>query len=167
VTRLQASRKRTATGDVGFNMTPLIDCTFLLIVFFILASQMASESLAKVLLHRPRHSQAIPSEQIDTPDKVIVNVLSAVEDETTANPAVIGKARLYQIGSMKIPPEDTELLTEVLKRLKAASGSAKFKVEIRADYRVDYDQVLPVMRAAARAEIVKMNLTALTNTDNK
>jgi biopolymer transport protein ExbD len=128
---------------------------------------MASQSLAKVMLHRPRHSTAIPSEQIDTPDKVIVNVLHAVEDEQAASPALIGKAGFYQIGSMKVLPEDSAVLTDVLRRLKAASGSDKFKVEIRADYRVDYDQVLPVMRAAARAEIVKMNLTALTDTETQ
>lgn len=162
-----ASNRRDSAGDVSLNMTPLIDCTFLLIVFFILASQMASQSLAKVLLHRPRQSRAIPSEQMDTPDKVIVNVVSAVEGQGSESPALLGKAGHYQIGSMKMPPGDSEVMSKVLRRLKVASGSEKFKVEIRADYRVDYDQVLPVMRAAAQAGILRMNLTALTDTDGK
>ena len=39
-------------GDVSFNVTPLVDCTFLLVIFFILTSQMASDSLTTLSLPR-------------------------------------------------------------------------------------------------------------------
>ena len=158
-----AFRKRTGSGDVSFNMTPMIDCTFQLIIFFILTSQMASESLTKLDLPRPLRSQAIPSEQIDSPGKVIVNVLSAVGEGTDENPALIGKASRYQIGGLKIERGDVETLYQSLAKLKQSSGAKEFCVEIRADHRVNFSEVQPVMLAAARAQILKMNITALTH----
>ncbi len=160
-----AFRERTTSGNVSFNMTPMIDCTFQLIIFFILASQMASESLARLQLARPYQSQAIPAEQIDSPGKVIVNVLSAVGDDEEFNPALLGKASRYQIGSVKIARDDVEGLQKLLADLKQASGVKNFCVEVRADHRVNYSEVQPVMLAAARARIPKMNITALTLLD--
>jgi len=155
-------RKRGVGGLVSFNMTPLIDCTFQLIIFFILASRMASDSLVAMPLPRPHESQAIPSEQIENPDKVIVNVLSA-EDEGVAPGGLSGKARRYQVGNMKISVENVEALRRTLVNLKRSSGSEDFCMEVRADRRVNFSEVYPVMLAAARAGIVNMNITALTH----
>lgn len=157
-----AFRRRGPAGQVEFNMTPLIDCTFLLIVFFILAGQMASDTLAKVDPPRPEHSQAISSEQMDRPDKVIVNVVSAMADDRDDNPALAGKAERYQVAGLRLPVGDVGQLTRLLRRMKDVSGSKNFTVEIRADYRVDYSSVQPVMQAAAAANITRMNITALT-----
>lgn len=154
-------RQQGTAGEVGFNMTPMIDCTFQLIVFFIIASQIASKSLAQLDLHRPEVSQAIPSEKMKTPNRVIVNVLSGAGGKG-ANPALIGKARRYEIDGNPIAVGDFARLVEFLTRRKRESASADFRVEIRADHRVSFMDVQPVMLAAAEARIVKMNITALT-----
>jgi biopolymer transport protein ExbD len=142
-------------------MTPMIDCTFLLIIFFILAGQMASESLAHVELPDPEQSQAVPSERMDRPDKAIVNVIYATGEGEEEVPALIGKASRYQVGGVRVEPGDVDSLKGILERMKADSGSGEFSVEIRADERVDYADVFPVMQAAAAAKITKMNITAL------
>jgi len=165
VTRHPARRRREAVGQVSCNMTPMIDCTFQLIIFFILASQMASESLAKLLLADPANSQAVPTAQVDEPNKAIVNVVSLAGETAEAGDAFSGRADRYQIGSMKIAIQDVDLLAEVLTRLKAVNSSDDFTVEVRADRRVDYRDVQPVMLAAAKAGIPKMNITALVDQD--
>jgi len=158
-----AYQKTGTAGQVEFNMTPMIDCTFLLIIFFILASQMASDSLAKVDLHRPQASQAIPTEDIETPNRVIINVLSRAGDDEDANPALAGRADRYEINRVRFEVGNIERLADFLRRRKDSSGKPdEFYVEIRADHRVNFADVEPVMLAAADAEIVKMNLTALT-----
>ncbi len=154
--------ERTSSGEVGFNMTPMIDCTFQLIIFFILAGQAASLSLARLDLHRPEQSQAIPSEEIETPRKVIVNVV-AHDGDKDPNPALLGKASRYEIEGRHIPINDTRQLVKILTTRREAAGAEDFYVEIRADHRVSFGDVRPVMRAAADAKVVNISITALTS----
>ena len=51
---------------IGINLTPMIDCTFQLIIFFILSTQLANRDLEKILLHRPVESQAHSDEEFVT-----------------------------------------------------------------------------------------------------
>ncbi len=155
-------RQLGAGGGLGLNMTPMIDCVFQLIIFFILAGQVASKSLPTLALHRPDASQAIPSKEIKTPNRVIVNVLSAADENQETNPALAGEAKRYEIDGNPIPIGDFARLVKFLTRRKGQSGAGDFYLEIRADHRVDFGDVQPVMLAAAEARIVKMNITALT-----
>ena len=154
---------RGSSGDVGFNMTPLVDCTFQLMIFFLLTSQMASEALAPMELPVPYESQALPSEKMKVRNRVIVNVLSAHPAQATPDRAVKGQASEYRIGMTRININDADRLVPILKSRKAdamAAGAKDFFVEIRADHRVNYGEVEPVISAAVEAEIPKMNITA-------
>jgi biopolymer transport protein ExbD len=53
-------KKIVGGGSMDINMTPMIDCTFQLIIFFILTAQIASEEVAKVAVPEPHHSMAYP-----------------------------------------------------------------------------------------------------------
>ena len=65
-----ALKKFRSCSDVGFNMTPMIDCTFQLIIFFILVGQVANDAYAKnVKLVRPLNSQAIPASEAKVTNK--------------------------------------------------------------------------------------------------
>jgi biopolymer transport protein ExbD len=143
-------------------MTPLIDCAFQLIIFFVLVSQFASKSLAHLQLHRPEVSQAIPAEQIETPNRVIVNVISSAGDDGGENSTLSAMASHYEIDGNRIEVGNFTGLLEFLKKRRLQSSSADFSVEIRADSRVNYSDVAPIMQAGARAGIVNMNVTALT-----
>ncbi len=140
-------------GDVSFNMTPMIDCTFLLIVFFILASQMASKALSQLQLHKPVQSQAIVPPR--PPERVIVNVISTDIADTSS------RASHYEIDGVAIGLDRVDLLTHELNRRLMRAGEAEFFIEIRADSRVSYGDVFPIMSAATDAGISRMNITAL------
>lgn len=155
-------RRTRFGGAVSFNLTPMIDVTFQLIIFFILASQIASAALANLDPPEPYQSQAgAPKQQKRKPNKVIVNVISA-EPKGTEDPLLAGEAGCYQIAGARIEIGDIETLTDILSASRSrAENAEEFMVEIRADKRVSFAAVQPVMAAASRAGIAKMGLTAL------
>ncbi|MGC9455077.1 MAG: ExbD/TolR family protein [Phycisphaerae bacterium] len=149
-------------GAVSFNMTPMIDCVFLLIIFFLLASSFASQKLPQLDPHRPEASQAQPREEMEIPNKVIVNILPTEGETLSEDPSMAGRARGYNIDGKSIEVGDTATLEEILTDRKQSARGDDFFVEVRVDWRVAYSEVVPVLQAAARAEIENLNLTALT-----
>ncbi|HNX27429.1 MAG TPA: biopolymer transporter ExbD, partial [Phycisphaerae bacterium] len=97
--------KKQITGSIQeVNLTPMIDCTFQLIIFFILTAQMASQELAKVSLPEPVKSMAIGADP-DKPDQptnlnnVTVNVVNKYGDsDDNRQMELAGKAECYQLG---------------------------------------------------------------------
>jgi biopolymer transport protein ExbD len=161
----------------------MIDCTFQLIIFFILVGQVASDSYAQnVQLRRPVESQAIPSAVAKFTNKVTVNVVSAAAGDKKADPATASELKFYQILTVKYRIGEIDRMIEVIKKLRsdhekefgttvapsAGAGSKEgddkrmFFLEIRADERVNWQDVAPVIRAGVEAGINKMNITALT-----
>ena len=156
---------KRGSSNVEFNMTPMIDVTFQLIIFFILAGQIASAELAQLMLHKPWESQALKPEVLPK-DKIVINVVSQADPtEKAENISAFqaAQAQEYRIGSKKIPVGHYDRLVETLKERKKlfAEGDEQPYVEIRSDYRINYAQVSPVMLAAAAAGFRKMNITAL------
>ncbi len=159
--------KRVQHGeDVDINMTPMIDCTFQLIIFFILTSQFASAALAQLELHEPRESQAKKQPEKALPDRVIVNVLSvANKDADKRDPRWSGQAAEYQISGKPIKIGEEYRLRDIFKKAKAKAVKAgfpgeKFLVEIRADKDVEFQYIKPVMDEAGEAEIGNVEITA-------
>ena len=162
------SRRGPGAGEVSFNMTPMIDCTFQLIIFFILTSQAASADLAKLVLSQPYDSPARTPKEYPLPYKVVVNITSLAGGtmDSDVPPDVAGKAKHYVIGGKKYSPMEIQEVENVLRERKnehlAAGGKMEdFYVEIRADKRVHFIEVLPVMETATAMDISKMTLTAL------
>ncbi len=119
-------------GDVGFNMTPMIDVVFLLIIFFLVSSHLARQE-NQLQLPLPTAETGQQLEPSDTP-RVTVNVLS---DGTLL------------LGARQIAVDRLE--TALRERL-AQAGPA-LQVRIRAARDVPYVSVAPVMRACAEAGI--------------
>ena len=158
-------------GDVSFNVVPLVDCAFLMILFFILTSQLSSTG-ADVLLPKPLASQGIGADQSQMVNKVIVNVvLDLVSDESAGGTGQAGqagqsgRAKEYQINGQPIAIGDTDTLVKTFKaraREAADRGAKDFYVMIRGDWRVKYSDVAPVMMAAGQAGIPKLCVVVLT-----
>lgn len=178
-----AKKKRIDGSIQEVNMTPMIDCTFQLIIFFILTAQMASQELAKVSLPEPAKSMAVGPDPEDTGggattiSNVTVNVVNKYGDQDKdRQPELAGKAQYYQIGPDKIDAGNIEALTTAIKARKnqilTDKNIKKVKesdiiVEIRADKDIAFQDIEPVMRAAAEAKIAKMSMTALVDPDHK
>ena len=164
------AKRRTIGGSTGeVNMTPMIDCTFQLIIFFVLTAQMASEQ-AKVLAPKPEVSQAISEEEgTITPGRVTVNIVSKCGDKEENRSSVTAtQAKFYQVGAEKIPLDKTSRLVEIFtERFVSAEqrGIKKddFYLEIRGDRDIAFSGIEPVLQAAAAAKIKKMSITAIVD----
>jgi len=159
-----------SSGDVEFNMTPMIDCTFLLIIFFILSATVLTDALAELELHRPFESQANDNKDLnELPNRIIVNVISEAKDKHDTDSRESSLAKEYMITGDIIRVGDREALIKRIRQgaIKAQDDDFKeYYVEIRADHRVNFGAVQEVLKAAAAAGIrgvnTKMNITALT-----
>jgi len=153
-------------GGVEFNMTPMIDVTFQLILFFILAGQIASEALAKMELAHPDVSQALKPKEADVTDKVIINVISrGGAGDREVDPFLAGQVAWYQVGTRRVEVGEEGALAEIIRERKADLPEhlrgEEFFVEIRADRRVQFGGVEPVLTASVEAGVSKMNITAI------
>ena len=61
------------TDDVELNMTPMIDCVFLLIIFFMVVSNLSTLNVEQIELPRADEAQKLEREDLDA-RHIIVNV---------------------------------------------------------------------------------------------
>ena len=146
------------------NMTPLIDVTFLLIVFFMLVSNIvANESVPMVVpkLDDPR------TRQLGEVEKVVVNIAPATytgDARLTSPLDHPGQARFVQVGAGdRFDMGNLAGLTEALRQEVQARPDVQ--VLLRADAALYYDQVQPVMDAITAAGVGVVNLVALMPED--
>ena len=160
---------KDSSGDVEFNMTPMIDCTFLLIIFFILSASVLTDALAELELHRPYVSRAKADKELnELPNRIIVNVISDAADPLDTDSPDSAMAKGYMINGVDFDVGDREGLVETIRQgvmLARDKNHDDFFVEIRADYRVNFGAVQEVLKAAASGGVeginMKMNITAL------
>jgi biopolymer transport protein ExbD len=114
----------------GFNMTPMIDVVFLLIIFFLVSSHLASQEVQLELDLPSAASGQRPNAEAAA--RVTVNVLEDGE---------------IQLGA------DTVGADELSRRLQyeLARSGADLEVRIRADRTAVYRHVEPILLACARA----------------
>jgi biopolymer transport protein ExbD len=123
-------------------MTPLIDCTFLLLTFFMLTSHFASAEKLEMSLPRPHESQATDRRP---PEKIILNVYL---DENE------------QMG-LRLGPVDVDSLDELNTRLAAMSeAGSRVEVVLRADRRLAYRDVRRVMEVVAANNLTRLQVAA-------
>lgn len=157
----------TGETELSFNMTPMIDVTFQLIIFFLLAGTFAS--MDAVALDVPQIHEPL-AQELKLENKVTVSVPPA--PGAAGSESLRGKADGWMIGGEAIPVGDTEALKNRIalakdryERRAAAEGvdvtqpGQAFQIEIRADGAVNYSQVQPVIAVASELGIARMNLT--------
>jgi len=123
-----------ARGSLGFNMTPMIDVVFLLIIFFLVSSHLARQE-TQLELDLPDARSGEPAETEET-RRVVVNVLGEARPE--------GR---IQVGGKVMHAEE---LSELI-RYESQSAAGKLEVRIRSDRRVPYRVIEPILIASARA----------------
>ncbi|MCL4204507.1 MAG: biopolymer transporter ExbD [Pirellulaceae bacterium] len=122
----------TRGGDLGFNMTPMIDVVFLLIIFFLVSSHLAKQEVQMPL---PLPTAANGARPVETAARrLTINVL--------------GDGRLLLAGK----PVETDELRQRLAAARAESG-ADLEVRVRGDRTVAYRHVESILLACARAGI--------------
>ncbi len=147
-------------AEVGFNMTPMIDCTFQLIIFFMLTTQMASQDYAKMELPKPTGSVA--KEMVG--DRLVINVVPHPPDKDGNDASRDGLALEYRIRHERIALTNVAKVVSLLKnerRKLPPENRKEFAVEVRADKSLHYDQIQPILSSLQEAKIDNMHLTAI------
>ncbi|MHC5023650.1 MAG: ExbD/TolR family protein [Planctomycetota bacterium] len=122
------------------NLTPMIDVTFLLIVFFVLVSQIVEVESVPLKLPEPVEPR---SERIGDEQRVVINVM----------PGPGGEAAGYRLGRRDFDagPIGLARLTEALADLYARNPTVN--INLRADQDTEYAWVGPAMQAVADAAV--------------
>lgn len=145
--------RRYEPRSMEVNLTPMIDLTFNLIIFFLLASQFGRSETEPVHVPRPTNSQA---REMKYPSKLIITL---VHDGT-------GGVRRYKVGPRLA--EDFEQLRSIVQeshRLAEAEGKT-LQVIVRADRDVHYRYVRPVLETLAQVGLENVNLAAEVTSRN-
>ena len=149
---MRARRLLGAVGDVSPDMTPMIDCVFQLMIFFILCTEVAAADLE--LLTLPTASEAIPNRGSDD-RRLVLNVTQGGEVRHRGRvQAPADLARLLKLHASLVPDREKPGL----------SGAA---VIVRGDTGAEYRHVNAIMRECAHAGIWKLELGAATPHDTK
>ncbi|HTI51902.1 MAG TPA: biopolymer transporter ExbD [Planctomycetaceae bacterium] len=129
---------RSRGGGLRFNLTPMIDVVFNLIIFFLAASHLArSEIVADVEL--PEAATGGP-EEADFNRRLIVTILGD--------------------GTLNVSGRELSL-PQVEQLLPGDDSAREFEVRIRTDRRVPYRHIEPLLLACARAGIAKVRFAVL------
>lgn len=129
---------RSRSRSVGFDMTPMIDVVFQLIIFFLVASSLSQqESLIPLKL------PVAASGQRDTPDDLPSATINVLPDRSVT---LAGK------------PVAIEALQARLTELRRGSG-ADVRIRIRLDRELPYEALEPALVACAKAEIWNVQIS--------
>jgi biopolymer transport protein TolR len=140
------------------NMTPLIDVTFQLIIFFMLVNNIVADQVVEMI---PPTLVEPKTRELKEENQLIINVAPAdfrFTDRLGKELVHDGKAKFVQIRSLRIPLEEPDRMTEAIKaELEANPG---IEVVLRADAAIYYEDVQIVMAAIAAAQVQQVNLVA-------
>ena len=128
--------RRERQSGARFNITPLIDVVFLLVIFFLVATHFAHQEQVEAV-ELPVASSV--NDEQEMPRRLTVSI--------TAEGQMFVKGRAV----------DT-LVIERMIREDTKEQSADYEVRIRGDQRVTYERVEPVLLACLKAGVTKIGV---------
>ena len=132
------ARRRFPAASIEANLTPMIDVSFLLIVFFVLVSRISSSEQVPMELASVRAGAAVrPEEEA----RIIVSVV----------PGEAGSATGYACGGVIAPATPDGIATLAESLAEAYRRNPRLAVRLRADRATHFSWVEPAMRAATAA----------------
>ncbi len=134
----------TGLEEVEIDMTPMIDVTFLLLIFFVIISTLTRmETAANVEL--PVADQAQPEEAPD-PGQLVINVEK--------------NGDIYILGQKRSEAEIRAILAREAKRSMGKDGFSNQSIVIRGDEELKYSKVQWLMKECLSHRIWKLRLAA-------
>jgi biopolymer transport protein ExbD len=137
----------------SFDLTPMIDCVFLLIIFFMCVTEMAKTEFEQLTL--PKANKSIDDKDVPK-DRQVINVTYSIVNNSEVMSNIIVRKVLYN---------EPEKLVAFLKGHAEKAGRddkgiSRLSVKIRADGRVAYHQVQRVMVSCMKAGISRISFGA-------
>jgi biopolymer transport protein ExbD len=139
-------RRKRPLEEGEMDITPMIDCTFLLLIFFLVTSRMKAQ--APLDLPKARHG-AVVSER----DAVILTVVKGNGERAQVFRGN-GTAPADRI-SADSPVEEEDAITRYVEQ-QATASPAKHHVLVKAERGLKHREVSRVQRAASRAEVEQL-----------
>ncbi|MFV2067042.1 MAG: ExbD/TolR family protein [Pirellulales bacterium] len=130
------------------DITPMIDVTFLLLVFFLVTSTSNAEFVAR--LPQERHGMAL-SESTST-------ILTVARSGRQTAPVYIGNGK---IASNELSADADEQARQIEQQVREGVAEGKRDVLIKADKDVAYREVARVAAAAARVPEIELHFAVL------
>ena len=150
--RRKESREAT---EVGFDMTPMIDVVFLMIIFFMIVTDLTQQDLAELIL--PVADKAVQDEMME--GRLIVNVLrdGGIEIKRTEYPSLEDPLAVNVLRNY--------LAVEVQKGTFEEGGFSEKPLLIRADKETEFKHLQKIMRICGETgiQIYKIELAAAQN----
>jgi len=140
-------KKLNSEEEIGFQVASMIDIVFLLLIFFIVASQLQDLELEKqVSLPIADSAQTKKSEGVQ---EILINVLS--------NGTV-------KVSGSVLPMEK---LAEELRKVAESSDKDEKKIFIRGDKSAHYGRMMRIMRSCAEAGLWNVSFAAFQEAEQK
>lgn len=140
-------RRRFTTFTGRINLTPMVDIVFQLIVFFMVASNLATVQQEPVNLPDPVRSQA---REKTLKNRLLINLFT---DDSGSGKITKIKANSDVVRDL---PALVDLILRYGPRLQAGSGT----VVIRADKRIHFSEVEGVLQAVGNAGVTSVHVAA-------
>ncbi|MCX5659346.1 MAG: biopolymer transporter ExbD [Planctomycetota bacterium] len=141
-------RKKADLPRTELNITSMMDLVLNLLMFFVLTSNFALAELPKVEI--PELGAGSQARANEKPDKIVVSVVAEGDS---------GNAVQIKVGSSnEVAPGDYGRLTQLL--LVEKTRSKDVAIDLRADKRLHYESVAPIMKAITEAGISHVNIVA-------
>lgn len=143
-------RRRFPLAEISANLTPMIDVSFLLIVFFVLVSRLSDAEQAPLALPAVRDGVAV---RAGDEARVVLNVLPVAEDAggNATEDATRGAIGGYAVGT-RVFPASAEGVAALAEQLaEGYRRNPRLAVHLRADRGAHYGWVEPAMRAVTTA----------------
>ncbi len=140
------------------NMTPLIDVTFQLIIFFMLVNNIVADQIVELIpptLDKPKTRELVSETQC------IINIAPAdfTFRDRKDNPLLHdGRSKFVQVRAQKFSLDEPESITAAVKA--EIDANPNVEVILRADAALYYEEVQHVMAAIAAAQVKQVNLVA-------
>ena len=144
-------RRRRPAEEAEMDITPMIDCTFLLLIFFLVTSRMNAET--PIDLPPARHGGAVVMKEsiVITVDKGEGNMANIYKGDTTSPDQLLEGSNLV---------EQEENLARYVEQQANSSPPKRF-VLIKGAKGVKHRDVARVAKAAERAEVEQLYVAVL------
>lgn len=135
-----------ASGDLGFQIAPMIDVVFVILVFFM---SLTATVKVEAELNTKLPGNAMSSAAVEFPDEQSIAI--DVNGQVLLNDAAFDSP-----GSSEMPK-----LTDTLKRLKENADNARTKllITVSSDLKAPYYRTIDVLNALAAAAIDNVTFT--------
>lgn len=128
-----ARRRKIPHDEVGFNITPMIDMTFLLLIFFMVTTKITNEQVKKEI--------ALPA------------AISAVQPEDLSNRDIINLDETGALWISNTQVSDEDMKTYLQGRFKS---NPPLKIYLRADKNTPAKRIREFMKMASEAGAVNV-----------